>query len=158
MPAQVRVTIRYFVRGNSQPASVDVAPEDYFEPVREGESFEDMGIPRLDHAREYLDQRDLAWTEVTVEGATGSSTIREEFSATGLTTMWQRTDSDGYREIGLVSQQKPNVVEIVRLVRSGESFAVGSWRRISSAEDGTEADEDLWQAPVPAPGSGRPHS
>jgi hypothetical protein len=136
----MKITIHYLVRGESEPRALEVAPTDYFEPVEPGESLEAGGVPLLDHARDYLGGIEVAWTEVIVESAAGSSSIREEYSPTGRVAFWHRSDSDGYREIGLTSQQAPDVIEIARLVASEGGWKVSYWGRITRNADGTESE------------------
>jgi hypothetical protein len=82
-----------------------LTPEQYFDPLQPGESFEKEGIARHDHAADFLRERlgllpsQLGWTELVIQGTEEDRTIRTEFHGGGRSWLLHRKDPDGYEEL-----------------------------------------------------------
>jgi hypothetical protein len=106
----MRIEIRYQRHTDLEPQILILTPELYFESLEPGESYEESGVPRYNHAREYLGfvPDELKWTEVRILEAENSHTIRTIFYGQNG-SMWHRVDADGYEEICLETKMANTV-------------------------------------------------
>jgi hypothetical protein len=95
------IEITYQLREASTPVSIRLTPEQYFDPLEPGESYDRDGVPRFDHAWQYLgvplDR--LMWTVLRRSGTAEPSVHRTDFFCDGRTWLLHRTDPDGYEEL-----------------------------------------------------------
>ncbi len=62
------IVITYQTSNNQEPFVIEMAPEEYFDPLGEGESFWNDGIEKYVFPHEYVDVpvEDLKWLTVCV--------------------------------------------------------------------------------------------
>ncbi len=92
----MRIEIHYQRCSDTAPQVTTLTPELYFDPLEHGETYEESGIPKYNHAVDYLPfaADELKWTELLVVESGSDYTIRTEFYGPGA-LMWHRKDSDG---------------------------------------------------------------
>lgn len=142
----MNVTIHYLVRGAPAPASICLHPGEYFDPLGPGESWDMDGVPRFNHARDYLPpELDIAWTELEAPLSSGVSRVREVFSPDRRVTHWHRCDPDGSEELCVSSQLSPEATHIVRLQReSSEPWRLLFSVVITDLPDGSQSEAVLY--------------
>src|SRR5262249_1795558 len=96
--AMIRIT--YQLRSELTPRRVELTPEEYYDPLGPGETYERDAIPRFDHAYEYTEHSadDLKWT-VLDGGPIKGTVIRTQLLDGRRSMMTHRADADGYEEI-----------------------------------------------------------
>ena len=150
----MKLALRYLVRGGHEPKSIALDPRDYFEALEADETWEADGVPRFNHAREYLPpDLDLAWTELEAPLASEVSLVREVFSPNGVVSYWHRADRAGTEEICITSRISSSAVHILRLHR----FPAQPWQLmfstvITDLPGGSQSEELLYAEPLGAPG------
>lgn len=94
------IRITYQLRSELTPRRLELKPEEYYDHLGPGETYERHAIPRFDHAYEYTEHSadDLKWT-VLEGGPIRGSIIRTQFLDGKRSMMTHRADSDGYEEI-----------------------------------------------------------
>ena len=140
------ITIRYLVRGAVAPESSRISPTDYFEALEPGETWAVDGIPRFDHARDYLPpELDVSWTDIRSSVRLGVSRVREVFTPAKRMSYWHRIDPTGSEELCISTQLSPRDVHIVRLRRQRRqpwdlSFSV----LVTDLADGSQSEVVLF--------------
>jgi len=101
------------------PQVVTLSPREYFSPLEAGETYEREGIPKADHARDYLDVADeeLEWTELQIRGTNQDETRRTEVYSNGLSVMAHGTDTEGFEEIIIETRISELAVHKVHIYR-----------------------------------------
>ncbi len=151
----MNITIRYLERGQPEPTSLNLAPVDYFDPLDPGENWEDDGVPRFNHAVDYLPTGlDLAWTELEESADAGLTRTREVISADHLVTHWHRTDPGGSEELCICSQLSPDTTHITRLCRgASEPWQLAFISVITDLPDGSQRENLLYSPSRPPSGA-----
>jgi hypothetical protein len=118
----MKISIRYQCRDRTLRV-ITLKPEEYFDPVESGESYEHDGVPKFDHAKDYLGfpSEELDWTELQLTETDNDQIIRTNFYSHGKSAMSQRKDSDGYEEIILETQIGESMSHIVRIYKDRTS-------------------------------------
>jgi hypothetical protein len=111
------IEIHYKLRSGETPQRLVLAPEEYFGPLEEGETYEENGTPRYVHCEEYLglEPRVLEWTRKIVASGGHITTTIERFSADGLTRMGHRRDPGGGGELCVETLISRGCYHLVRL-------------------------------------------
>lgn len=122
----MRIEIAYKKYAEAEPHTLVLTPEAYFDSLEPNESFVKEGIPRHDHAIDYLpcSPEEVAWTNVQVAEIANSYSIRTEFYRNG-SMMWHRKESTGYEEICVQTHISKEECHIVRLHKD---HAAASWQ------------------------------
>lgn len=127
--------------------SIDLTPEEYFDPIDEDETYENDAIPKYNHAEEYLEISTnlLEWTEIAVSETNQSHCIRTQYSDNGKSWMSHRKDLSGYEEIILSSQINSSNVHIARIHKDGnENWQVNYDGVITDLEDGSQSEQKIF--------------
>ena len=142
----MRIEIHYVRRWTSELQVMALSPDEYFDPVEQGESYEEDGIPKHNHAEGYLGLpiSQLIWTEIHVMGTSEDHIIRTEYSETGKATMIHRLDADGYEEMIHFTQLTRASCHIIRTWKRGS----GGWSvclnsLIEDMPDGSQREESF---------------
>lgn len=139
---KVKITISY--KKHDEPVEViTLAPEEYFDALEEGETFEEHSVPKFNYAKDYLNVSDknLEWTEIKILGTTEDRTIRTDFYNAGKSFMSQRNDVDGYQEIIVVTTLSETNSHIVRIHKENNSIWQINYNGIiEDLADGTQRE------------------
>jgi hypothetical protein len=120
------IRIIYQLRCESRPRSIELSPDDYFDPLDPGENYEANGIPRWDHAYQYTGHTadEVKWT-VLENGPKKGSIVRTQFLDGRRSMMTHRADADGYEAIIHFTAIGEAGLLIVRTVKQpGQAWAV----------------------------------
>ncbi len=143
----MRIRITYKVRDESEKY-LDFMPEEYFDPVDEdeNETFEEDGIPKFNHANEYLDilTENLQWTEIEITETNNGRNIKTQYFDNGKSWMSRRKDFDGYEEIIISSQLNGSDVHIVRIHKEHENWQVNYDGVITDLADGSQTERKIF--------------
>lgn len=120
------IRIRFQLRAESAPRTVALKPENYFEPLGPGETYERDAIPRFDHAFQFTGHaaEELKWT-VLEDGPTRGSLVRTQFLDGQRCMMTHRIDADGYEEMIHSTEFENGGFLVVRTVKMpGKAWSV----------------------------------
>jgi hypothetical protein len=94
------IRITYQLRSESTPRSVQLSPQEYYDPPGPGQTYKRGAIARFHHAYQYTEHSadDLKWT-VLEGGPLPGSVIRTQFLDGRRSMMTHRMDGNGYEEI-----------------------------------------------------------
>ncbi|HYE72867.1 MAG TPA: hypothetical protein VEF04_06030 [Blastocatellia bacterium] len=122
----MRIEITYKRHADPVPHTLVLEPEEYFDPLESNESFEKHGIPKHDHAIDYLpcNSEEIEWTSIQVAEIPNSYSIRTEYYRNG-SMMWHRKETTGYEEICVQTNISKQECHIVRLHKN---YAAASWQ------------------------------
>jgi hypothetical protein len=100
------IKITYKKRCQESSASYLLEPQNYYDQIEPGESFESDGVPRFNRLCYYVsvDETELEWVEAIVSDINGLTRTVERYAPDGRFSMWQRTDPDGSGEICVITQ------------------------------------------------------
>ena len=145
------IRIDFQSRAKTEPESVSLAPEDYFD-LDPGEQPDLDCVPKHYHAADYLliTLEELVFTRVTLFRSKDNASIQitETFWNRGSNRTVERIDlipDNPYWELIVIStlQEHPPVVEILRLIRNGELISPVSHVIITSREDGSQVEKAI---------------
>lgn len=135
------IEISYKLRDGNTPVVLHLTPEQYYDTVEAGESYENDGVPRFDHAWQYLgipiDRFD--WTVLRLSGVMDSWVRRTDFFCKGRSWLLHRSDADGYEELIHNTELQDGSTHIIRIHRTPD----GAWAMNTNVvirKDGTEED------------------
>src|SRR5687768_13616656 len=96
----MKIRITYKVKNESEK-HLNFTPEEYFDPLDDDETFDKNGIPKFDHAEEYLEIpiEKLEWTEIEVNKKNNGRCIRTQYFDEGKSQMIHVKDLADYEEI-----------------------------------------------------------
>lgn len=91
------IKIEYLEKSNSRPIEIQLTPEEYFDSIEEGDTYEKDGIPKFRYVYEYLglEVNKLVWSRENIYGAIFTTYYYND----GKTWVAYRCDLDGYEEI-----------------------------------------------------------
>lgn len=120
----IQIRITYKKRKDPSLSSIDLNPEEYFDPLVEGENYQEAGIPKYNHTWEYLNEviNELEWTIEEISGTNEDRTIRTEFLTGGVNWMIHRKDKSGYEEIIHNTEIAANISHVIRTQKESEGF------------------------------------
>lgn len=142
----MEIQIIYQTWDEAVSVSILLAPEDYFDPLGSGESYEAHGVPRHNHTWNYLSvsRSRLKWTLERRSGTTDDVTIRTQYMDGGRSWMTHRSDPDGYEEIIHSTQIGDGRCHILRTCRTaGGGWAVHLNSVIEDQDNGSQQEERL---------------
>lgn len=122
---------------------VVLTPEEYYDPLDPGERYEEDGVPRFDHAVDYLDNaiEELEWTRLDEEDGT---VVLERFASRGRVRIWHRRDADGGQELCLTTTLAPGRHHLARLyLDEAGDWVPRSVVLIDDQPDGSQREETL---------------
>jgi len=137
--------ILYKRRSEDGVQRVILTPEEYYDPIEPGEyDYDDEdGVPRFDHAVDYLDEavEELEWTRLVEEDGT---VVLERFASQGRVRIWHLRGANGGQELCLSTLVAPGRLHLTRLYLDD----AGDWvpRFVCLYEDqpdGSQTEEKL---------------
>ena len=137
------ISIRYQLRSEVTARELQISPEMYFDPLGSHETYEKDGIPRFDHAKDYLEHPaiDLAWTDLRVSGAAPDFCVHTQFLPDGQSFLCHRQDEDGHEEIINCTQQDPATCHILRVHKNpGQGWNINYNACIRNLADGSQQE------------------
>lgn len=140
----MKIEINYLLENETEPATIHVDAEYYYDPLEDGETFEEDGIERYPHAYQYLDVpvARIRWTVLTVRGTSSWMRIRAQMLAGDAAMLSHREDSDGYQELLHSVQLSESECHITRIVkRRGSGWFNCYDGIISDQPDGSQAEK-----------------
>ena len=94
------IRITYLLRSETTPRGMELSPEQYYDPLEPGQTYERGAIPRFHHAYQYTKHpADEHWWTVLENGPKPGSVIRTQFLDGRRFMMSHRMDANGYEEI-----------------------------------------------------------
>lgn len=125
---------------------VDLASEEYFDSLDENENYEDDGIPKFNHAEEYLDvsTEKLEWTEIQITETKVEINIRTQVFDEGKSWMCHVKDSSGYEEIIISSQLNNSDTHIARIHKENKRWQVNLNSLITDLADGSQKEKMIF--------------
>lgn len=111
------IKLTYKKRSQESAASHTLEPQNYYDPIEPGESYESDGVPRFNRLCYFVSvaETELEWVEAIVADVNGLTRTVEHFAPDGRFSMWQRTDPDGSGEICVTTRLDANRWHIARL-------------------------------------------
>jgi hypothetical protein len=141
----VQIQLVYQTWDGATPITKSLTPEEYFDPLELGESYESDGVPKFNHTWRYLDvpPSQLKWTLERRSGtADDDTTFRTQYMDGGRCWMTHRSDPDGYEEMIHFTQIDDSRCHILRTCRtSGGGWAVILNSLIEDKDDGSQREE-----------------
>jgi hypothetical protein len=122
---------------------MELTPEEYYDPLGPGQTYERGAIPRFHHACQYTGHSadDLKWT-VLEGGPIKGSVVRTQFLDGRRSMMTHRTDANGYEEIIHSTAVGEGGLLIVRTVKGpGEAWSVV--RSVYSVNDASWENKEV---------------
>src|SRR4051794_30373657 len=100
------------------PVRLRLSPEEYFDPIDTGETYEEDAIAKYNYTFEHLDiaREKLKWTTERCVGTSQDRTIFTQYMDGGRSWMTHRVDPDGYEEVIHVTQLDRRTCHIIRTV------------------------------------------
>jgi len=143
----MQIQLVYQTWDEAAPVTKPLPPEEYFDPLEPGESYEVDGIPRYNHTWQYLDvpPSRLKWTLLRRSGTVDDdATFRTQYMDAGRSWMTHRRDPDGYEEMIHFTQIDEGRCHILRTGRAaGGGWVVYLNSVIEDKEDGSQREERL---------------
>ncbi|VTR93119.1 Uncharacterized protein OS=Desulfosporosinus sp. OT GN=DOT_0185 PE=4 SV=1 [Gemmata massiliana] len=142
----VQIQLVYQTWDGGAPVTKFLLPEEYFDPLEPGESYEVDGVPKYNHTWQYLDvpPRRLKWTVERRSGTADDTTIRAQYMDGGQSWMTHRSDPDGYEEMIHSTQIGDGRCHILRTCRTtGGGWVVHLNTVIEGGDDGTQREKRL---------------
>ncbi len=141
----MKIRIVYQVKNQSERFA-QLTPEEYFDPLDGNENFEDDGIPKFNHAEEYLDVaiEKLEWTEIQITETKIEKNSRTQFFDKGKSWMCHIKDSSGYEEIIISSQLSNLDTHISRIHKENERWQVNLNSLITDLADGSQKEKQIF--------------
>ncbi len=122
---------------------MSLTPEEYFDPLDPGETYEAHGVPRFNHTWEYLPvhRSRLKWSTERRQGTADDTTFRTQYMSAGRSWMNHRLDPDGYEEIIHYTRLADDRCHIIRTFRMPNGAWVVSLNSvISDLPNGTQEE------------------
>src|SRR5262249_33987142 len=94
----MEIQITYQTWESDEPVRMRLAPEDYFDPVEPGETYEENGIAKYNETWEYLSvpRASLKWSSERRSGTWFDTTFATQYMNGGRSWLTHRADPDGY--------------------------------------------------------------
>lgn len=142
----MKIQICYKVRDEDEKF-INLTAKEYFDSLDKEENFEDDGIPKFNHAEEYLNipTKILEWTAIRISEAKVAHSIRTQFFDNGKSWMTYRKDLDGYEEIILSSRLNDSDDNVVRIRKNSDvSWQVNTNVVITTLADGSQTEKRIF--------------
>jgi hypothetical protein len=140
----IEIEIAYQLRNDDTPLSIALTPDQYFHSLEPGESYEKDGVPRYNHAWQYLgvSADRLTWTVLHRSGTTDSSVHRTDFFCGGRTWILHRSDGSGYEELIHSTELLDGSTHIIRIHKEpDEAWTMNTNVFIRDSGSPTEREE-----------------
>jgi hypothetical protein len=144
----MNIQIAYQTWDGTEPVWLTLTPEEYFDPLEPGETYEANGVPRFNHTWHYLPvpRERLKWSLERRQGTGDDTTFRTQYMGGGQSWMNHRLDPDGYEEIIHATQIAEDRCHIIRTCRvPGGQWAVSLNSVIRDSPDGSQEEQRLDQ-------------
>jgi hypothetical protein len=123
----VRILIRYLLRGESVPRVLELSPQEYFDPLNDGEILSVGSVPKHQDAFEYTGCRahELYWTALEIREGETFWRVRTQFLDGLRSLMTHSSQSDGTEEVIHQTEIGPRCWHTIRTLREpGRAWAV----------------------------------
>lgn len=123
----MEIRIRYQLRMETTPRTLELSPEDYFDPLTPGEKLSVRSIPRLFDTYQYTAHHadDLRWTVVEINDGASFWRVRTQLLDGMRSLMHHSQESDGSEEIIHATELGPLCWHTIRtLKKPGQTWAV----------------------------------
>jgi hypothetical protein len=123
----MKILIEYLQRDEATPRVLELSPEEYFDPLDEGEELSISSIPKYCSVFVYtgLAACDLLWTVLEISDGTAFWRVRTQFLDGLKSQMTHSVDSDGTEEIIHQTEISPQCWHTIRTLREpGNSWAL----------------------------------
>ena len=119
------IEIRYLSKKTQEVQTLRLSPEEYFDPLEPGETFEEDGIPAYQYAFDYIgcSADELKWSIEKISGSKGTRLVRSQYLDGDRSMMEHVIDPDGSEEIILSNEIEKDKWHIIRIRKSPN----GSW-------------------------------
>ena len=154
---ELAITIDYLTADSGIPARRVLSTEDYFEHEDDGSPFTLDSVPRLAHAREYLNlaPKELVYTTLVVSSGRGRAgdarVIRESYWNEGQCCLIERHDGAvgaSYAEMILeLPGEALGTWQIIRLVRENDFYVPCSHVILTEKQDGAQEEKAILTGP-----------
>jgi hypothetical protein len=126
-----------------------MTPEEYFDPIDPGETYEEDAIAKNNFTWEYLDlpREALKWSMERRTGTVDDRTIYTHYMKEGRSWMTHRVDPGGYEEMIHVTQFDERTYHLIRTMKLGKSgrWAVSLNSVFGNQDDGSEIEQNFNQ-------------
>jgi hypothetical protein len=123
----MEIRIRYQRRDETTPRLLELAPEDYFDPLNPGETLSVRSVPRLLDTYQYTPHRadELCWTEVEITDGDSFWRVRSQLIDGMRVLMHHVQTSQGSEEIIHATELGPLCWHTIRTLKQpGKSWAI----------------------------------
>jgi hypothetical protein len=136
------ITISFQRRDSAVGEKQILAPEEFFDPLDAGETFEKDGVPRFNHDWYYLNLSpiDLAWSKLEVEVGTRLRTVYTEYFADGDAIVVFVREPSGWQEIIASTKINERQMHILRVHRSEDAWRTNTNVVVTTHPDGTQSE------------------
>jgi hypothetical protein len=121
----MQIEITYLFRNSKDSQIIKLNPEEYFDPLEPGETFEEDGIPIYSDAFDYIgcSAHDLEWAIEKILSGKGKRIVRRQYLDGDRSMMVHVTEPDGSEEIIHSTEIEKDKWHIIRTYKSSN----GSW-------------------------------
>src|SRR5947209_19708673 len=135
----MKIEISYQTWEDPTVVTLSLSPEEYYDPLGPGETFEANGAPKHNHTVQYLSlpASSLKWTCERRSGTRSDTTLCTQYSDRGRTWMNHRLDPNGYEAIIHCTQLTDRSYHVIRTFKyPGGRWAVYLNTLVNTQEDG----------------------
>jgi hypothetical protein len=156
---KMEIEIVYKTWQNETPIVRKLTPEEYFDELDAGQTYEVDGIAKHDHTWEYIDVplSSLEWTSERRSGTTHDRTHFTQYMGNGRSWLNHRVDANGYEEMVHETQLDGGASHLVRTVKM---VPTGRWavrvNCIVSDSEVVQSFDDEWTSEIVEKYSSRP--
>ncbi len=123
----MKIRIEYLRRDEAIPRVLELSPEEYFDPLDEGEELSVRSVPK--YLQEFVytghNAEDLWWTVLNIIDGTAFWRVRSQFLDGLKSLMLHSVESDGSEEIIHQTEISPQCWHTIRTLKQpGKSWAV----------------------------------
>ncbi|MDM8528176.1 hypothetical protein QUF58_08170 [Anaerolineales bacterium HSG24] len=140
----IQIKITYKRWQDEALQTVELTPDQYFDPLEEDETYYEDGIARYNSSWEYLPHvpvDELQWTFKEISGTNEDSTFYTEYQKNGRDNwMTHRVDHDGHEEIILSTDISNRIGHTIRLHKN----EAGQWTVNTNMVHYDSATPDEW--------------
>ena len=141
----MEIVIVYQTWNDKSPLRLTLTPEEYFDPIQPGETFEQDAIPKFNHTWQYLrvPRDSLKWSMEHRSGTSDDTVFLTQYMDGGRSWMNHRSDPNGYEEIVQCTQLDECRCHIIRAVKIAPNgrWAVSYNGLITDQDDGSQAEQ-----------------
>jgi hypothetical protein len=121
----MEIKITYFLKKEQETRTINLSPEEYFDPLEPGETFEENGVPTYQYTFDYIgcSANELKWSIEKISSSKGTRILRSQYLDGDRSMMEHIIDPDGSEEIIHSNQIEKDKWHIIRTYKSSN----GSW-------------------------------